>query len=134
MRYLIFIFLAAFICSCETDIDAVDESGSVPIVYCILNQNDTIQSLRLSRSYLSNNAQNPPLSSDSLMVKGKVNITIETVENSLVISENRLQPYPISKDSGFFPNDLQWIYQGRFKIKDNTSYRLIVEIKDPSKD
>ncbi|MFA5816316.1 MAG: hypothetical protein WC865_11915 [Bacteroidales bacterium] len=130
MRYLVFIVLMGLTWSCETEIDVVDESGSVPVVYCILNQDDTIHSLRLSRSYLTKNAQNPPVSIDSLVVKGKVNITIETVENSQVLSENRLLPYPISKDSGFFPSDLQWIYQANFKMKVNTLYRLIIEIKD----
>jgi hypothetical protein len=101
-----------------------------PIIYCILNQDDTVQTLRLSRSYLSTNAQNPPLSVDSLLVKGKVIITIETVENSLVTSQYGLQQYPIIKDPGFFPNSLQWIYQGHFELKDNTFYRLIVEIKE----
>ncbi len=123
-------FLLAFLVSCETEIDVVDDSGSVPVIYCILNQNDTIQSLRLSRSYLSFNADNPPLSSDSLLVNGKVSITIESVENSLVISENKLLPCPVSKDSGFFPGDLHHIYQADFKVEANTLYRLIVEIKD----
>ena len=130
MKYLISFVLVVLIWSCETEIDVVDDSGSVPIVYCILNQDDTIQSVRLSRSYLSTNADYPPVSGDSLMVQGKVNITIETVENSMVVSEYRFEPYRVSKDSGFFPNDNQWIYRCNFRIKDNTFYRLIIEIKD----
>ena len=130
MRNFILLLFAAFACSCETEIDVVDESGSVPVIYCILNQDDTVQSLRLSRSYLSGDALTPPVSSDSLMISGKVSITIETVENSMVVAESRFLPYPVGKDSGFFPNTLHWIYRNQFKVKENTAYRLIIEIKD----
>lgn len=130
MKYFIFLIPVIISLSCETEIDIVHESNSVPIIYCILNQDDTIQSLKLSRSYLSGNAQNPPLSQDSLLIKGEVNLTIETVENSQVTAVDKLKPYLVEKDSGFFPNDSQLIYKGFFKIKENTSYRLIVEIKE----
>ncbi len=129
MKHKLIFILALLAWSCESDIDVVDTSGSVPIVYCVLNQDDTIQSLKLSRSYLSTNATIPPLSADSLIIPGEVNITIEIVENSKVISVNRLEACSIQKDSGFFPNERNGVYQAFFKIRENTTYRLIIEIK-----
>lgn len=130
VRALLLILLLTCGISCDTEIYTVDESGSVPVVYCLLNQDDTVQSLRLSRSYLSKNALYPPASDDSLAISGEVSVTIETVEDSQVVSQHKLMPFPISKDSGFFPNDLQWIYKGNFPIRENTSYRMIIEIKE----
>ncbi|MFH0760096.1 MAG: hypothetical protein V2A67_01165 [Bacteroidota bacterium] len=128
MKQYPLIILLLFAFSCETGIDVTDDSWPVPIVYCILNQADSIQRLRISRSYLSQNGLIPPASSDSLTIPGKVNAIIEVVENSRITGEFILEPHKIQKDSGFFPNDVNWIYQGVFKIKDNTTYRLTIDI------
>jgi len=116
--------------SCETGIDVIDDSGAVPIVYCILNQDDSVQHLRISRSYLSTNGLIPPGSSDSLTIPGEVNLSIEVVENKQVTDHYLFEPISIQKDSGFFPSDVNGIYQGIFSIKENTLYRLIVEIQE----
>jgi hypothetical protein len=129
MRVFFILIGILLLAGCQTEIEVVDDTGSVPIVYCVLNQDDTVQQLRLARSYLSYNATNPPLSADSLLVGGKVNITIEEVGNSLVTAVNPMLPFLAPKDSGFFPGTANRIYRGSFQVKDNTLYRLIVEIK-----
>ncbi|HBB90276.1 MAG TPA: hypothetical protein DC042_00725 [Bacteroidales bacterium] len=130
MRYAAIILLLLLAVSCESEIDVVDESGSVPVIYCILNQDDTVQSLRLTRSYLTNNARIPPPSSDSLNIPGKVCISIEEVKNEQVTQSYLLLPRIVQKDSGFFPNTIHWVYQGSFKVVESNTYRLIIDIKD----
>ncbi|MDD4646450.1 MAG: hypothetical protein PHY99_10730 [Bacteroidales bacterium] len=130
MRYLIALALIFLLLSCETEIEVTNDLGSVPIVYCILNQDETLQSVRLTRSYLMRNGQVLPGSSDSLNVPGKVNLSIERVENSQVTETNILKPVAVQKDLGVFPSDKLLIYQAQFRVLENTSYRLIMEIKD----
>jgi len=130
MKTYLLIILSIFVFSCETGIDVTDDSGSVPIVYCILNQDDSVQRLRISRSYLSTNGLIPPGSSDSLTIPGEVNLSIEVVENKQVTDHYLFEPISIQKDSGFFPSEVNGIYQGIFGIKENTTYRLILEIKE----
>lgn len=130
MRFIGILLLLLLFVSCESEIDVVDESGSVPVIYCILNQDDPVQSLRLTRSYLSNNAKIPPGSSDSLNIPGNVYISIEEVKNAQVSRSYLLKPKVFQKDSGFFPNTVHWIYQDSFEVAESVTYRLIIDIKD----
>lgn len=130
MRRFLIPILTLLTVGCQTEIEVVDGKGAVPIVYCVLNQDDTIQNLRLARSYLSFDASRPPASADSLQFGGKVSITIEEVDHSLVSAVIPMLPFLVSKDSGFFPGSGNRVYRGAFPIRDNTLYRLIVEIKE----
>jgi hypothetical protein len=130
MKHLLLIILSIIAFSCETDVDVIDYSGSVPIVYCVLNQDDTVHRLRISRSYLSTNGTIAPASSDSLTIPGELNISIEAVDKDQVTDHFPFEPIPIQKDSGFFPHSVNGIFQGIFAIKENTMYRLILEIKE----
>ncbi len=130
MKRLPLIILSIIVCSCETDIDVIDDSGAVPIVYFVMNQNDTAHHLRINRSYLSSNGTIPPASSDSLIIPGKLNISVEVVDNNQVTGHFPFDPVLMQKDSGFFPNSVNGIFRGIFPIKENTTYRLIVEIKE----
>lgn len=130
MKTFLLLCLLILACSCSSDIDVFDDSGSVPIVYCVLNQDDTVHYLRISRSYLSTNGTIPPASSDSLTIPGELSISVEVIDNNEVAGHFPFEPIPIQKDTGFFPHSVNGIFQGIFAIKGNTLYRLILEIKE----
>jgi len=71
-RYLVFgisIQLLLLTGSCESDINLFYESGDRPVVYCLLNPKDSIQYLRVSRSFIiRGNTEGQVISPDSLIL------------------------------------------------------------------
>jgi len=72
MRYLLLIFIAVFVLSCDNELDLVAESKEVPVVYGLIDQADTAQYIRVERIFVDKEiapaeiAQNP----DSLYYEG----------------------------------------------------------------
>ncbi len=125
--FLITAFLSIIALSgCETDFDLVADADPTPVVFCILNQDSTSQYLRLSRSYLSDNAATPPGSSDSLLLSGATKVAVEEVINGKITRQAFFVPVEMEKDSGFFPRKEHWIYRAEFPVKPETDYRLVI--------
>jgi hypothetical protein len=125
--FLITIFLGIFaISGCETDFDLVADADPTPVVFCILNQDSTTQYLRLSRSYLSDNAATPPDSPDSLLFSHATKVAVEEVVNGEISRQAFFVPVEMEKDSGFFPSQEHWIYRAEFPVKPETDYRLVI--------
>ena len=69
---------------CEADIDVFREKDTTPVVWCLLDQDQDIQTLRLSRSYVSYQASLPPDSHDSVLLNRAIDIALEQVSGDLV--------------------------------------------------
>jgi hypothetical protein len=130
MKSLLAIILVMACISCETDIKLLDDTGYRQVVYCLLNQNDTTQKIRLSRTYLSSNGQTSPLSEDSLIINDNLRVTVEAYTDLNLIGTYSFHSVDMTKDSGFFPSGNQYYFESFFPILNQATYRLIVEIKD----
>lgn len=115
---------------CETDINVVATANPAAVVYCVLDQDSPVQFLRLSRSYLSDDATIPPIEPDSLLFLRATRVAIEEVINGEVSNRMFFTPVSVDKDSGFFPRQQHWVYRADFKVKPETDYRLIVYIEE----
>ncbi len=113
--------------------DIFQEDIATPVVYCILNQDQDIQSLRLSRSYNSFRADVPPNSPDSIHFERALDVALEQVKDGFVEKRTFFKPVEIVKDSGFFPVNEHWIYQTEMKILPNTKYNLIIYLENSDK-
>ena len=129
---ILFVFIAACV-GCDSDIDIFQEEEPTPVIYCLLDQDQPIQSLRLSRSYNSYSAHIPPDSPDSILFERALDIALEQVNGDVVEKRAFFHPVDIRKDSGFFPVTEHWIYQTDMEILPEKEYKLIVHLEDKDK-
>ncbi len=133
-RQAIILFLISLlVLGCEAELDVFREGEPTPVVYCILDQEKTTQSLRLSRSYNSFAAYEAPESSDSLLFDRALDVAIEQVNGTTVEKRAFFTPVDVKKDTGFFPVTEHWVYQSDMEILPNTTYKLIIYLNESDK-
>jgi len=115
---------------CETDIDVVAPSDPTPVVFCILDQDSPVQYLRLSRSYLTEDASIPLTDQDSILFARATRVTVEEIVNGRVTRSASFSPVEVVKDSGYFPRREHWVYRADFSVRPETDYRLIIYIDE----
>jgi len=135
MRYYL---ITAFACilvfpGCETDIDVVIPADPTPVVYCILDQDSPVQYLRLSRSYLTEEASIPLDNPDSILLARATKVAVEEVIGGKITNRTFFTPVDVTKDSGYFPRQEHWVYRADFIVKPETDYRLIIYIDEYDK-
>lgn len=135
MRYPIGIALSCvlFFQACETEIDIVSPADPTPVIYCILDQDSPVQYLRLSRSYLTDDASIPIAETDSILFERATKVAVEEIINGQVTNRAFFAPVNVVKDSGYFPRQEHWVYRADFKVKPETDYRLILYIDEYDK-
>jgi len=134
MGVLILLLTSGF-SSCETDIDINTPNLEVPIVYCLLNTADSVQYLKLNKTYLLEAAalHNPP-DIDSQYFEGNIKIVLEKWENNRPVEFYEFEPTSeIPKDTGFFPNEKNTIYRTEARIQARDLYMLNIYIEDKEK-
>jgi hypothetical protein len=133
---LILAFLASgMLASCETDIEINTANQDVPIVYCVLNSADSVQYVRIQKTYLIDQAalENPP-EQDSMLFTGEIVVSMERWTGGKVAETIRFTPtMEIPKDSGFFPSEKHILYKANLKIVANQTYRLYVYVGSKEK-
>lgn len=124
-----FIFL--FASSCTEKIDLYTSHNVLPVVYCLLNPDDSIQYVRVGQTFAS-------INDDSLIIdfnhsylqdEFEVYITCETEDNETELfwfSDHE----GASRDSGFFElEDLQ-LLSANMPVKTNAVYKLYVDLQN----
>lgn len=126
---------AVILTSCDTSIDINSTNQDVPIVYCVLNSADTVQYVRIQKTYLIDQAalETPP-DQDSMLFTGEVVVTMERWSGGKVMETIRFAPTnEIPKDSGFFPYQKNILYKAKMKIVANQVYRLYIYLGSKEK-
>jgi hypothetical protein len=116
--------------ACETEFDVVAPADPTPVVYCILDQDSPVQYLKLSRSYLTNDATVPIDIPDSVLFSRATRVSVEEIINGQVTKRAFFTPVDVVKDSGYFPRQEHWVYKANFTVKPETDYRLIVYVDE----
>ncbi len=123
LKTLLFILpLSLFISSCEEDINFGGDTVQAPVVFCLLNQADTIHYLKLTRTFSGdNNAIETALIADSnYFEQATVNITEKvgnTTTRSWVLNDTLLT----NKQPGVFYSPEQMVYY--FQTPENNPLR-----------
>ncbi|MCD6346166.1 MAG: DUF4249 family protein [Bacteroidales bacterium] len=133
MKNLFLIGLVMLLLGCDTEVDVIYEADTVPIVYCLLDPGKEIQTIRLSKSYLTNQGQYPPDSADMLYYQTEVELAVEKVVDNQAIDHTKFNPVVISKEPGYFPGKYHIIYQAKLDVQTNTVYRLVVYLPTENK-
>ena len=133
--YFIILLLFPIYYSCEDEIDVFSDGDSVPIVYCLLNPYDTVQYVRLTRTYIVEKGTTGfPSSVDSLYFDGEIQVSLERWENDQVMETIEFEQYDGKvKDPGAFPTDKNILYRSFKKIYTESTYLLYIYLKNREK-
>lgn len=125
-------FLFLLFASCSTEIDINAPNQNVPIVYCILDTEDSIQYARVQKTYLVDQAAHTTVPHpDSIYYPGEVQISLERWRDGAPVEIIPFEPtYDVPKDSGFFPGGSHVVYRGFTEILPLETYYLYVYVKD----
>lgn len=121
--------------SCSTEIDINASNLDVPIIYCLLDTEDSVQYLKLNKTYLVNTAAaiTKP-ESDSMYFEGDVQIVLEKwIGNKPVEYIDFFKTEEVPKNPGFFPSDRNTLYKAETRIYSDAKYMLNIYIKDREK-
>lgn len=130
----IFAYLLGFFCcqSCTQEVEVFGSGDPVPVVYCLLNPFETIQYVRVGKSYLVyNKSIDSPPSVDSLVWPVDAEVYMQRWENNGPVETVLFDKIEIfAKDSGFFAVNGLTIYQAEFQPKSGEIYHLFVYFAD----
>jgi len=127
--FILFVFL---INSCESDIDLIFESSGKPVVYCLLNPKDSIQYLRISRSFIiRGNPAGQPVSPDSLILNENFYAYLESENPDGTRKIHYFQLASINqRDSGLFPRDGLVVFQTNCPVQGGNEYGLYINFPE----
>ncbi len=112
--------------SCSTDFQINADWQEIPIIYGLLNTNDTVHYVRIGKSFLDPETDAFTLAAiqDSLYFKGISPIIQEYVNNNLVRTFNLVEDTSIPMDTGIFANPSQVLYRFNTTLNPAAVYKL----------
>lgn len=120
MRTLVSLLLLLLV-SCTTEVDIFEEHPSVPVVYAMINPFDSIQTVRVHRTFIINKKSDwNTLNVDSLVYQN-VEVNISGKKNDRIKWTEILEKTVIDRDSGFFPSKGFQIYRLNHPLPINLS-------------
>jgi len=127
--FFAFLFLAT---ACEDDILIMGNYGSKPIVYCLLNPDDSIHYLRISKSFI---APGDPyefvIDSDSLILHEDFYAYLEEEKPGRMGNITYFSPAKYNtRDSGYFPREGLVTLSLNLNIKAGETYGLYIHLPD----
>lgn len=136
MKKLVFLFatiLISLFFSCSTDFDVNAEWKDITVVYCLLNQNDSVNLVKVNKAFLGEqDAYIMAQVSDSFNYKN-INVSLERWENNNLLQTIILDTTYINKEPGTFATDNNIIYKTTDSIYADSEYKLVINIpgKEP---
>lgn len=118
--------------ACSTEIDVNAPNLNVPIVYCLLDTEDSVQYLKLNKTYLLTSAAalTPP-EPDSQYFEGEVQVVLERWQgNKPVELIEFVKTDEVPKNPGFFPHSRNTLYKAETRISSDAKYMLSIYIRD----
>jgi len=115
--------------SCSTDFDINAEYKDITIVYCLLNQKDSIHYARINKAFLGEGnalilAQDPQ---NSLYPYEDIEVTVEEWLNNTLQTTFYLDTVTIhNKVPGVFNSPSQLLYYFTAQLNENATYKIIV--------
>jgi hypothetical protein len=136
-KYLGLIFLIPLVVSCSSKLDVNADWQDITVVYGLLNQNDSIHYIRITKAFLGpGDALQFAKIPDSSNYPDKLDVTLEEWEITQGIDSTLKKTYlfdttstAIPKDPGTFYFPYQKLYYTIGKFKDIYTYKLFIKQK-----
>lgn len=116
--------------ACEEDIEVLGDYGSKPIVYCLLNPDDSIHYLRISKSFMTTGSPNEfEVAPDSLLLHDDFYAYLEEEKPGRTgdITYFDLANFN-TRDSGYFPREGLVTLSLKLKIEPGETYSLYINL------
>lgn len=138
----VLIIITLFFTSCTTEFDVIDEWQDITVVYCLLNQNDTVHYAKIEKAFLGTaDAYDMAQISDSLYYKN-LTVWLKKLGTDNVVIDSFLleKTTEIQKDSvdangnpGIFAYDNNVLYKTNTSLSPAYKYKLVVENNETGK-
>jgi len=131
MKKLFFLPFLLFSWACTTEFNPYSEQKSQAVTYCILDLNDSLQTLRLSRTFTINKDY---INQESKSIESWNEEAEIYIEENPGRADSRIYYFHLKEDfnqqdSGYFTPTTFQIYESQFLPKPETQYSLYVFIK-----
>lgn len=115
---------------CSTEIELIVPGDPIPVVYCLLDPEDSVQYVRIGSTYAINPGDMPDRPGQDELLINEEMIVYMSAEYSDRKQEmfyaSRIDTIP--KDSGWFPSSVNQLYAMPCVIKPNTRYSLYIHL------
>lgn len=138
--FLFILTVPALFWTCSTEVDLLADYKEIPVVYCLLDQTQPKQYVRIQKAFLGpDNALTMAQEMDSIFYATQLNVVIEEWNNNTLTNSWTLQTDTIpSRDPGLFYSGAYVIYSLNTTtgmLNSNRTYKLRVRFaSDPNKE
>ncbi|MGC9331205.1 MAG: hypothetical protein ACP5DZ_04920 [Bacteroidales bacterium] len=119
------------ITSCEEEVDVNADWENIPVVYGLLNQNDSVHYIKLNKAFLGNaSAINMAQESDSLFYDDAEVYINQIINGQINKRLNFVAVDTIPKPEGLFANDRNtiYVYEGKIQALNNSGIPYTYEL------
>ncbi len=130
-RLFLVLIVAGHMLSCETDFDVIADYKEVAIVYGLLNQNDSVQYLRINKAFLGDgNSLTYAQVADSSTFGADINVILKETTPGGITKEIVFDTITLSnKQAGDFYSPNQLFYYSLEPLNQENTYELKVTHK-----
>ncbi len=135
--YIFYFFVFTFF-SCETKVDLNEDWQSIPIIYSILNQEDSISYVRINKAFIGDESIYAMAKESDSLIYDPLKVSVKLEEwnnNNLKKTINLDYTYDIKKDTiteygdfSIFGNEKHIIYFTKEKLNSDNEYRLNIDV------
>jgi len=132
LRYILGLAFLILISACENETDIYLPSKSIPVVYAVFNDKDTVHNIYLTKSFgARRSAQDASQNPDSLYFPdASVTVGFKHLRRGAWKDHQTKKVFANSKDSGFFRYPGNQFYQLESDLGGADSIRVQIEIPD----
>ncbi|MBN2680897.1 MAG: DUF4249 family protein [Bacteroidales bacterium] len=133
--YLTLLLPILFINSCKTDFDVNANWKDIPVVYCLLNPNDTIHYVKLNKAFLGEEDAYLMAAEPDSLFYSSAEVKLERFKNGLLQETIIFEPTTeIPKEDGIFANDYNLIYKSAANLNKDGEYHLKINIPEKTEE
>lgn len=127
-----FLIIPLIVASCSDELQVqLDKPLDRPVIFCLLNPNDSIQYLRIQKIFLGQeNALTTAKNHDSIYYPGATVMLEEIVDGKVVLEHLMTPTFDRIKDDGIFASAGHFVFEAKTPIQTGRSYRLQVDLPD----
>jgi hypothetical protein len=138
-----FIAFLAILNSCSEDIDLTTDTKSIPVVYCVINPQDSIYRVLLSRTFNGNKSTFEMAQDPDMIYYKNARVSLEAWSKGYPIWNTQFKPAATTRDSGYFSSSPGFAFETKEVISKHFGHaasqnfgelsdylRLVVEYQD----
>ena len=131
-KILYFIPIVLLLSACEVEFSPNASWKNVPVVYCLLDQDDDTTWVRVQRCYLAeDNIYNYGQNSDSINYpQGSISVSLLAYENGVQKDSMAFEYTTRDRDTGNFASTAQPLYCFRTKNRLNENYTYVLTVRN----